>query len=438
MKGALRVAGLLLGALRIQKWLLGIGAVLIVAGYLLPEPSFRVLALLGVIFPLVPSLFAGGILLRYFVAPRSVRLIPNARAQILGGMALFAVVVATAGTVAASSYIGATTLPLLWLRIAAATSVLMLSQFALVTSAPGAMLWLVMFVGCVQLILVASVREVLLSIGRDPRLLGSILIATWGLFAFWFLRAPALRGLSDPAARGKRVMRLSATPATAVRAFLFGNPFWLYPVIGSLVGPVFVTLCWGSLFAIMDKTLSLTDAAVKAMGAAIGLAAYAGVNGWIVARRSKALWLRGGLDRMELFRLCEVQAWRAFVAAVLPTLALLAIAWFLKPEVGVSYTVLLTFHLCAGACLLYFGLMRIRGWAVVDVVCGIVLSLVWLMTFATTQIVLETPWLLPVLIAAFVAAALGLRAVAMRRWQRIDWLVCKPPRPPARDELHAA
>lgn len=437
MKGALRIAGLLLGAMRIQKLLLGIGAILIGVGYLPTESQFRLPSLLGVVIALGPSLLACGFLLRYFVAPRSVRLIPHARVQILGGMVLFALAVVTAGTLAASSYVGAP-LPLLWLRIAAATSVLMLSQFVFAGSVGGGMLWVVTSAALVQAIVFPSVRQILLSIGRDPWLLSSIVIVAWGVFATWFLRARILGGLSEPGARIPRALKVSATKATALRAILFGNPYSRNQYMGTCISALFVTVCWGSLFVTMDKTLSVTDAAVKAMGAALGFAAYAGIWGWVAARRSKALWLRGGLDRMGLFRLCETQAWKSFGAAATPMLALLALACVLKPEIGVAYTVLLTFHLCAGACLLYFGLMHVRGWRVVDVVCGVVLALVWLMTFATTQMVLETPWLLPVLIAAFVAAALGLRMAAMRRWQRIDWLVCKPPRTPARDELPAA
>lgn len=436
MKGALRVAVLLLSALRIQKWLLGIGAVLIIAGYLVPTRVFRVFALLGVILPLVPCLFAGGLLLRYFVAPRSIRLIPHARAQILGGMALFAFAVTTVGALAAANFLGAALLPLVWLRIAAATSVLMLSQFLLVSNALGVMLWMVMFVALVQSTLLPSVRQILLSIGQEPRFLGVIVIVTWGAFALWFLRTPVLNGMSDLNPPGKRALKVRTTPATAVRVFLSGDPSWLNALRSQLVGAVFVILCWGSLFAIMGR-LTLADAMIKAMGAAMGLTAYSGISGWLVARRSKMLWLRGGLDRMGLFHLCEKQAWRCFGVMAAPMVGLFVGACLLKPSVAVGYTVMLAFHFCAGMCLLYLGLMHVQGWRGVDIICGTVLFLVWIISFVTTQLVLEIPWLLPVLIGAFLGVAFGLRTAAMRRWQHIDWLVCKQTRPPARDEVRA-
>ncbi len=87
MKGALRVAMLLFSALRLQKLLLGLGMLLIGVGYLLLTPASR---------PTIvgdgpdhsaraDSFFIAGLLLRYFVAPRGVRLIPHAREQMLGG-----------------------------------------------------------------------------------------------------------------------------------------------------------------------------------------------------------------------------------------------------------------------------------------------------------------------------------------------------------------
>ena len=146
----------------------------------------------------------------------------------------------------------------------------------------------------------------------------------------------------------------------------------------------------------------------------------------------------GGLDRMGLFRLCEAQAWRYFGTTAVAMLVMLAAAWLLRPAMGLNYTVLLAFHLCAGVCLLYFGLMHVRGNRALDIIVGAALFVVWIMSFVMTQVVLKTPWLLPVLIAAMLMAAFALRLLAVARWKRIDWLVCKMPRTPARDEVRLA
>ena len=86
------------------------------------------------------------------------------------------------------------------------------------------------------------------------------------------------------------------------------------------------------------------------------------------------------------------------------------------------------FHLSAGTCLLYLGLMHVRGWPVLDVLCAIALSLIWIMTYAGTTLILKRPWLMPILIAAMAGMAINFRLIALHRWRRIDWLVCKPPR----------
>jgi hypothetical protein len=440
MNGALRVAALLFGALKIQRWLLCIGGALIAIGLLLPRPAFGVLVLLGVVFALVPAVLAGGVMVRYFVAPRSTRLIPHVRAQVLGGMALFWLAATTALTLALWN-IGAAPaafLPLLGLQIATLATVFLLSQFLLMSSVPGATLWLVGVVGFGQATLSPAVRELLTSIGRNPGLMLAIIVATWGSFALWFLRTPALKGPSDPNAPGWRVKKVTATHEAAVRAFLFGHPSGLHQFFSGLACAGFIVLTWGSLFAVMDGTSPVGDAALKAMGAAMGIGAYAGSGGWLVTRRSKSLWLRGGLDRMGLFRLCEIQAWKYFGATAASMLTVLALAWLLKPEMGLNYTVLLAFHFCAGICLLYFGLMHVRGNRALDLIIGAALFAVWIMSFVMTQVVLKTPWLLPMLVAGMLGAAFVLRLLAVTRWRRIDWLVCKMPRPPARDQVRLA
>jgi hypothetical protein len=439
MKGALRVAALLFGALPIQRGLLWIGAALVALGYVFVAPAGLVFAVLGIVLALLPTLFTSGLLLRYFVAPRSLRLIPHAREQVLGGMVLFTMAIATAATFAAFTLTKPLDLlPSMWLWAACVTSMFLLSQFMLVNSVSGATVWLAGLVGLSQLVLSPAMRGLLQSIAVRPGLLVAVTLAAWGGFALWFLRTPALERPANVGVHGTRALKVNASHGTAVRVLLSGNPSGLSQFLSGLLCAGFILIAWGSLFAVLDRNMSFLDALLKAIAAALGLGAHAGIGGWLAARRSRSLWLRGGLDRMGLFRLCEAQAWKSFGEIGITTVVLLAIAWLLEPSIGARYTVLLAFHFCAGACLLYFGLMHVRGRRAVDVLCGAVLFLVWIMTYATTQIVLKTPWLLPVLIVAMLGAAFALRLVAMHRWRRIDWLVCKLPPPAARDEVRLA
>jgi hypothetical protein len=85
-----------------------------------------------------------------------------------------------------------------------------------------------------------------------------------------------------------------------------------------------------------------------------------------------------------------------------------------------------------GVCLLYIGLMHVTGWRVFDVVCMTALTLFMILTFPVLANVMKRPWLLPELFGGLAAFAFILRLVAVSRWERIDWLVCRPPKLTAR------
>ena len=113
---------------------------MLVAGYLLPE-ELRVLGLIGLIVSFIPTLFASGVLLRYIVAPRVMQLIPHLRLQILGAMALVPIIFATAFTVVTLSLPLDGDYLLIWLRVAAAVSAVLITEFVLMGGAAGAGLW---------------------------------------------------------------------------------------------------------------------------------------------------------------------------------------------------------------------------------------------------------------------------------------------------------
>jgi hypothetical protein len=299
------------------------------------------------------------------------------------------------------------------------------------------MAWFTGLIGFVQALAFPGGRELLWHIGRNPGLLGAIAIVTWVVFAFWFLRTRSFTSPSDRTMSGGRAIKVNPTQATALRTFLLGNPSTLYRLTGIVLSATFMLITWGLLFR-MTSGSSLVDSFGRAIAPTLGLGAWAGFGGFLVVRRSKWLWLRGGLDRVGVFRACEAQAWKHFAGMAAAVLVLLAVAWVTKPSSGTNYTVLLAFHLCAGVCLLYYGLMHVRGWPAIDIVCGIVLFSVWVMTFATAQFALTQRWLPPVLVIAMLTVAFVLRQVALHRWKRIDWLVCKPPRAPARNEVRLA
>ncbi len=136
-------------------------------------------------------------------------------------------------------------------------------------------------------------------------------------------------------------------------------------------------MLFGLIAGINGRADSFDQVFTRASLMATAIGAFAGISGWMVARRSKLLWLRCGLDRLELFRLCEREAWKSFVATAIGALLLLPLVWLRSASNGLEYTLLLMFQLCSGACLLYLGLTWVRGWRAVDVLSGLVFFIAW-------------------------------------------------------------
>ncbi len=429
MKGALRVMVLFFSAMSVQRLLLGAGALLMLASIFVPPHVRIVFILLGLCLPLVPTLFVGGLLLRYFIAPIHVRLVPRAREQVLGGMMLAVVVVATVATLGVwGAGVDTGLLPILWLRIAAAASVLLLTQFVVITSVPGVTLWFLAVVSLGQSIENPDMRAFVQAIGQNGLLLAAIFATSWILFASWFLRARSIKSPNDGNLVGPRVQKLNRSRATAVRTFLLGQPSIGGQVAGGFLVVAIMTLAWVFTGLATQSAHSFADAVTKSINPTLLLSVFAGIGGFLVVRRSKSLWLRGGRDRIGVFRACEMQAWIHFGAVVSAVLVLVAIACALAPPSLWAYVVTLIFQMCSGIWLLYLGLMHVRGWRVLDVVSALVLFGAWVVTFANLQFIIDRPWSLAVLVAAMGAVVLALRLVAAHRWRRIDWLVCKPSR----------
>ncbi|MEO8017018.1 MAG: hypothetical protein ABI769_04330 [Pseudomonadota bacterium] len=429
MKGALRVALLLFTALPAQRWLLAFGTVIMAVGYLLPGEA-RFLALIGLVIAVVPTQFASGALLRYIAAPRVTQLIPHVRLQMLGGMAAMVLIFATAFTVVSSSLGTHVDYVLLWLRLAAGASMFLIIQFPFVSGPAGGAFWFILtFAAAIQLS--AGTRDFIQWIGQSPEALIALLVVSWCGFASWFLRVRSFKTPSIGSLFSWGAQEARPSYQNAVRAFLFGNPSLLMQVAGGLI-VVATPLALILLAKIAGSARSFGEVLSLGLWLVLGVGAYAGLGGWMVVRRSKVLWLRCGLDRLELFQLCEREAWKSFIATASAAVLLAPLVWLAGGLSGLEYAALLFFQFCAGACLLYLGLMHVRGWQATDVLSAMGLLSAWGTAYGSSLLLLQHPWMLLALCAAMLAAAFALRLVALHRWRRIDWLVCKPPAPHAR------
>jgi hypothetical protein len=150
------------------------------------------------------------------------------------------------------------------------------------------------------------------------------------------------------------------------------------------------------------------------------------------AERSRSLWLRGRWTRAELFLEVERSFWR-HNSVVLGVLIALMIG------IG-SYAALPVSLLAAGLPLLalgtvlstYLGLMITRGlrWSDAIVAMCVMVALMLIAVLAARSSDPETNYL-PVVAALDVGLTLlafVFRAIARRRWLRIDWTQCRPER----------
>ena len=425
MKGALRVAILFFTSLGIQRVLLWIGGAAILVGYLLPMPAKIVVIIVGCVAPLLPAAFLSGILLRHFVTPRAMRLIPHARGQVLGGMALAVGTIATVAALIGWS-LGAPPVAL-WLQIATLVSLALLTQFPLTASIPGMVIWWVVLSGFSQGVKDTNAREFIAAIARSNASMMGLLAIAWTVFGVWFT---GVRTFKPPSVlhQGKRIYKVDNSYATAIRTFLVGNPSVFSLFSGGLIAVLIIAVTWTLMRHFVGSQGSFANAATGGLAAAQSLGIYTGIGGILVVNRSKFLWLRGNVDREGLFRLCERYAWYFYGATAVSVLALLLLMLLIDPTHIAKHIAVMCFHLGMGACGLYLGLMLVRGRQALDVFFAIALLFGWGATNAFLVASPRSPAIWALVFAVTAAVALAFRLIAAHRWRNIDWLVCKPPR----------
>ena len=146
------------------------------------------------------------------------------------------------------------------------------------------------------------------------------------------------------------------------------------------------------------------------------------------AARSRALWLRRGWSRAELFAEVERSFWRhnGIVSGLLLAF-MVAIGSFthLPGELLAGGLPLLVLGTALST---YLGFMITRGlrWIEIALASGVMLTLMAVSLLLTQELVkLELVFAIEAVLLALVFL---LRTVARRRWSRIDWIECRPPR----------
>lgn len=432
MKSALRIVVLLFTMFPIQRWLGSIALLfLVVACFGYP------FALVALVLPLLGPVMMGGVMLRSMASPRVLQLIAHVRLKLLAGIFLSTLVISASlftmfwaiGRATSPSF--PFSFPRLMVMTESIVSLALLSQFAMARTALRMLLWFV---------LIGSVPYLLISfrlIGPTPTSLVffcSLGLICWAIFVAWFLRARAFSApdlVPGSTRDSSRVFRIDTSSKNAIRILLVGGPSSVGgKFLGGLLAAMLIGGLWGFVFAKAQPSWSVPTLITKGMIPAVGVGALFGAtSAFNFARRSRHLWLATGLDRRGIFSLCERFAWKSFGTVALPLFILPAIAWPLDPDAAALIALLLLAHLSVAVCTLYLGLMNVRGWTPTDLLIAAALLLAWTTLMIGGMLPTRSPLLIPDLMAGAAVVALALRAIARHRWQRIDWLVCRPPQP---------
>ncbi len=247
------------------------------------------------------------------------------------------------------------------------------------------------------------------------------LVAVWFVFAAGFLLWPRWKALSagwrlNPHERFSSLIRRQVSGREIDLMLGTANP-WL--LIGAQVVPI-----------VFASTIGFYSAAVWLFYLTI-FSTVAGGIACQAAEKSRVLWLRGNWSRAELFSQVERSFWR-HNSFVLGALILLMVG------IG-TYAALPVSLLAIGLPLLvlstilstYLGLMVTRGLRLAE---GALAVVVMLALMAVAVIAARSDGEardLFIVIGIEVVLAIGaivLRSAARARWEKIDWMLCRPER----------
>jgi hypothetical protein len=448
MKGIGRTILLLLCWGTLPRWLLAIGLILTLGGLGTrlwhPElqPWFKFQVLLGTALVLISPVLVGGVVFRSLSAARAVALIPNGRLKLVLGAFASHLLLALLAGIAVSATRAEVTAPV----FATVFTVLNLQFFGYYWSSQyrlGA-LWLFSWAVWMQL-LIGPLKTWHLS-DRFNSTTGLLIVllmnlCAWLVFALLYLRtrriaAPPLDGFT--ATRSAPVPTTAAelphyTPRFAARTLLLGMP-WNRRTMWQ-------RLFWGALIVLL---VGLPSQLLTPMGASIGnsfawvpILVVAGPVAWsfayLMTQRARLLWLSSGLARVELFRMVESYSWQLMLSAVCVAMLLVVPRFLIRVRefsAGVQLLMFVAIPFASGAAFLYAGMSYVSGRKLAGTVIVAVCTTFWLLNLGFPLSGTATP--APTLLALQVVLVPVLRALALRQWRDIDWLLNRPKRLPAR------
>jgi hypothetical protein len=258
--------------------------------------------------------------------------------------------------------------------------------------------------------------------------------ACWTVLAFGYLRATKFSPYRWPP-RFEALDKLNRRfAADTGRPFTRGAAFftWLTGTLPSDprqwgAGVSVVLLATWAVTALLRAPNAVPGALLMANLAVLPIVTAPAAN--ITARRTKLLWLTSGKSRRALFASVERNLWLGYIPRLLVAAPCIAVAMgfaFHLPIRTVGGMLLVSAASTPlGA---YLGLAATRGIRLLEVAAAVafVVSVAW-GTWAALTDPQHTGWLARVT-ATQVVATMAVRAFAIYRWQRLDWLEFRPVR----------
>ena len=452
MKGIAQTALLLLCWSAMTRWLLAIGLVLTAAGlcalrtawHPAAQPLFVVMAIIGMITAVISPVLMDAMVFRSLSAPRAVQLILHGRLKLLLGAAGLQLALAAfisggvSVMVAPPNFFAA----LFGLTYAALT--LQFLGYFLASRFRFGGIWLLTWIVWVRLISAAVHDPYLWTVLGTPVGVGAtvaISMLAWLAFAVSYLSARHIHvphwnniGMGAPQRSEPTPWNFKTRPQRgydrrdAVRTILAGGPGQLRVLVVMTLALVVILL-----LAVAGRSHLPRDAGYALIGLICMMAGpITGSVAGVMTQRAKPLWLQSGLGRLELFATLEARSWRVVLSASVLCGALAAGWLAVNPAARLwsawSVGVLVT-PLASGAVFIYAQLQFVRGRRVVDILLLALSMGLWMIEIFSVVAGAETSVVTALLTAQIILVPL-LRGLALRRWQKIDWVIHKGARNP--------
>jgi hypothetical protein len=422
--------------LPLQRALTVVGFLVLVGGQFLLLPmntpgSTLPITFFGVMLMMIVPLLAGGVFLRMLSSSRALLLRPHARGRLLGGaLGILLVVTLTWVLCYWMAFLrvppkfrpDAEQLLLMFALTANFGTLCTVALFIASRSPLWALVILLVWQAPALLLHALGVEDASRLLGGPVSLAASA--AVWVGFGAWYLRARRIHA----SAWRRRDENTSATVATdSTHAVSMSREQamsrWVLANATPLALGLQVLAACGVLLALqwaLGRDAGIRPLQSMMFGALSGATLVMAAVGSSMARRSRALWLAAGRDRLALHAWIERQLLRVALAVGCAVMvAALAVWLLLRPHPVLPAAYLFPALLVPGLCAGWLGLMQHHQRSFFDALAGIALGVS--LFYSLVRPVYTggaAPW---GVLGAQVALAVLLREVAYVRWRGADW-----------------